>query len=613
MATYFWVGGAGTWDSTNATKKNWSLTSGGSGNAGVPTTIDTATFDANSGTGAVSISADSTCLTCNFGGSGITATLNANHIGTFTTFNITAGTFDCSTFNCTVTTLNHTGGTFTCNGGTITISILNSTGAVARTISLNASTLSLTSTTTPMSLSGSNLTFNAGTSQINLISGTTPGILGGGYTFYNVSFTNASATSISISGINTFNNLSFASKTAVGFTNIDFQSDQTINGTLTVPAPTTLGASRYSFQSDVLGTTRTITAGTVSLTDVDFRDITGAGTATWSGTRLGNCGGNTNITFPAAKTVYWNLSGSVSSSADGWATTSSGTPARTNFPLAQDTAIFTDVPGAGLSAFSFSTAYNHGTLDFSTRTIALSVSFYAFGSSIYGNLTIGSGVTLASSVVIFLGRNTTQTITSAGKTFPSTITQQTIGGGVVFADAFVSSSSYTLTNGSLSTNYNITSTTFSSSNSNTRSLSLGAGTWTLTGTGTVWNLATSTGMTLTPGTSKIALTDTSATARTFAGGGLTYNNLEIGGTTGTSTLTFTGSNTFNTISSTKTVAHTILFTAGTTTTVSNWTVTGTAGNIVTIGSVTAATHYLVKSGAGDISIDYMNISWSNAT
>ena len=47
MATYYWVGGSGTWDNSSTT--NWSATSGGSGGVGVPTTADDVVFDINSG------------------------------------------------------------------------------------------------------------------------------------------------------------------------------------------------------------------------------------------------------------------------------------------------------------------------------------------------------------------------------------------------------------------------------------------------------------------------------------------------------------------------------------------------------------------------------------
>lgn len=612
MATYFWVGGAGTWDSTTTT--NWSLTSGGAGSAGVPIATDIATFDANSGTSAVSIAASATCVSCTFGGSGITATLTANHTIQFGQLTVTAGTFDCSTFNMTFTSASIivTGGTFTCNGGTITVgSNISSTGTTSRTLNFNASTLTILSGIT---LSGSGLTFNAGASNLNFSSGAVT-ITATGYTFYNVTYLNAGdGSSFTITGANTFNNLTFTSKTTASASTIIISGDQTINGTLTVPVSTVLGGSRYFIRSSTLGTPRTITAAAVSLTDVDFRDVVGAGTASWTGNRFGDCGGNSGITFPSTKTVYWNLAGSQNYSAVGWATTSTGTPAATNFPLPQDTAIFTDTNPAASSTITVNSTYNLGALDLSVRTLDLTFTNAFSTVAIYRDVTLSSAITLSGTgSITYAGRNTTQTITSAGRTFTQPYVQTTIGGGVVFADAFITSGTFTLTNGSLSTNYNVTSTTFSSSNSNARSLSLGAMVWSLTGTGTVWGSNTSTNFTLTLGTSKIALTNTTTTARTFAGGGLTYNDLEIGGTTGISTLTFTGSNTFNTISSTKTVAHTILFTAATTTTVANWTVTGTAGNVVTIGSVTAASHSLVKTGGGDISVDYMSISRSNAS
>jgi hypothetical protein len=87
-----------------------------------------------------------------------------------------------------------------------------------------------------------------------------------------------------------------------------FLADQTITGTLTVA-----GASvtrRIFLRSSAVGTTRTLTVGTLSADDCDFRDITIAGTAAGgSPTRAGDCGGNSGVTFPAPKTVYWNLAG----------------------------------------------------------------------------------------------------------------------------------------------------------------------------------------------------------------------------------------------------------------------------------------------------------------
>lgn len=53
MASRYWVGGSGTWNSSNTA--NWSTSSAGPGGASVPTQADSAYFDINSGGGTVSI------------------------------------------------------------------------------------------------------------------------------------------------------------------------------------------------------------------------------------------------------------------------------------------------------------------------------------------------------------------------------------------------------------------------------------------------------------------------------------------------------------------------------------------------------------------------------
>jgi hypothetical protein len=239
---------------------------------------------------------------------------------------------------------------------------------------------------------------------------------------------------------------------------------------------------------------------------------------------------------------------------------------------------------------------------------------------IYGNLTCSTGMTWESgnNTTTFAATTGTKTITANTRTLNFPITFGISSGTATWVlqdDLTVGSTKTTaLVLGTLDLNdKNFSTGSFVSGGTSSRTLLMKSGTLSLTGTGTVWTISPS--LTLTSGTSKIALTDTSSTARTFSGVAnvRTYYDLEIGGATGISTLTFIGNNTFNTISSTKTVAHTILFTAATTTTVANWTVTGTAGNIVTIGSVTAAGHNLVKTGGGNISVDYMSISRSNAS
>jgi hypothetical protein len=60
MATYYWVGGTGTWDASSTT--NWAASSGGAGSAGVPTNADDVIIDSSSGTGTITCtSVSATC------------------------------------------------------------------------------------------------------------------------------------------------------------------------------------------------------------------------------------------------------------------------------------------------------------------------------------------------------------------------------------------------------------------------------------------------------------------------------------------------------------------------------------------------------------------------
>jgi len=76
MANRYWVGGTGSWSSTNTV--NWSASSGGSGGASVPTAADNVYFDVNSnvGTGAFTVTMANTPRVCNdFTASGLDGTM----------------------------------------------------------------------------------------------------------------------------------------------------------------------------------------------------------------------------------------------------------------------------------------------------------------------------------------------------------------------------------------------------------------------------------------------------------------------------------------------------------------------------------------------------------
>ena len=363
---------------------------------------------------------------------------------------------------------------------------------------------------------------------------------------------------------------------------------------------------RAFVRSSVIGTSQTITCATVTATDVDFRDITIAGAAApVSGTRLGDCKGNNGIAFPAAKTVYYRSSigtGTWSNSPStivGWTLTPGGIASAANFPLAQDTVVFSTagtVWPSG-STMTIDAAYNIGTIDMSARTSnTMTLATGSQTPAIYGNWINGTGTTLTgTSNIIFAGR-TTQNLTSAGKTFTQGIDISSPGGTVVLQDAYTTSrsasSAFTLTFGTLdAAGYNITLSGANSgalmTGSGIRALSLGSGVFTVAGLGNAWNASTSTNLTIT-GTGTISLT--SASAKTFAGGGIqTYPTINQGGT---GALTITGSNKFAAM--TNTAIGSVLFTGGTTNEFGSFNLNGAAGTLLTLGS-TNTTQAILKA------------------
>jgi hypothetical protein len=654
-STRYWVGGTGNWSDTN----RWSTGSGGAGGASVPRSHDDVVFDSSSNatgytatvdavTGGIRMKAltiagpatgnltlagsvaifihddvtlPATGLTRTYTGA---ITLTSNGTGrTFVSNGVTLASaitvngVDCEwtlgdALNIGSSTLTVTNGLIDFDTYNVTAGILTSDNSNKRTIDFGTGTATLSGNPTfgTTERNAINLVVVPGTSQIN-ISAASPTFSGNGKTFYNVAFTSTSTGTVTINGANTFNNLSFTGITSAGLKNISISANQTINGTFTCSAGTN-ATMRHFVRSDTLGTTRTLTCNAVSLTDVDFRDITIAGSAAPAGgTRIGDCGGNSGITADAPKTVYRVGTDTTWAGSSSWALTSGGAGSNDNFPLAQDTAIINN--DTTLTGTLGVATYNVGTLDCSTRTTGITLSHFVSVFR-YGSYIFGSGVTsTGTSAQIFSGRGT-QTFTSASKTMSFAITVDKPTGSFELGDAFITSvgsaGAITLTRGTFDAkNFNVTisnaSGAFVSSNSNTRTLTMGSGTWTLSGTGTVWDISTSTNLTLNANTSEILLSDTSTTARTFSGGGMSYNKLTIGGATGVSTSSISGYNSFNEIASTKTVAHIIRF-ASDQNIIGTWSVSGSSGNAVRVDSSASQTRRLIKITNQTSGIDYVN-------
>jgi hypothetical protein len=531
MADRYWVGGSGNWNATSTT--NWAASSGGASGASAPTSADNVIFDTNSNTlllpftvtvtgttaapalcadfstsaldGAMTLTMGATAFLDVYGSMtlpvtnfSVSATVGAGIRYKSTTTGKTVTTNGVSLSNARVSFIGNGGawtlgsalttlremdvneGTFdTGNFNVSCLSFNTSTIAVVKSINLGSSTLTVSGATPAFSIgTPTNLTWNAGTSTI-ICSSSSPTFNGAGFTFYNVSFTSNAASAITITGANTYNDLTFTSRASTGIAFITINANQTVSGTLTLGAANTV-IRRLFIRSDVVGTARTITAATVAtLADVDFRDIVGAGVGTWTGTRLGNCGGNSGITLDAAKTVY--RVGTGNWSATQWSLTSGGAVDVNNFPLAQDTAIFDT--GTTTGTHSIDASWNIGNLDMSALNVAVTLSSGSL-ATIYGNLTLDANVTFTgtSNSINFSGVSN-QTITSAGITFtqPLVLNKPTTT-SLILGDALTSNLGFTLTQGTLNlNNFDLTCLTFSSSNTNTRAIAFGTGKIVITG------------------------------------------------------------------------------------------------------------------------------------
>ena len=445
-------------------------------------------------------------------------------------------------------------GTLTMGSSTINLSTNNGAGtfSMGSTGNINMGT----STWNISGSGGSSITFTAGgtvtsgTSAIN-ISATSETFSGGGYTFYNLTssgsnftlsgnnvFNNVSVTgsATTISGANTFNNLSRIG-TAALTDSISFGADQIISGTFTVTSNS--ATNRVLVQSNSQGTLRTITAGTVVASNVDWSDINGSGASTWnlSAGNNGDAGGNVGITFTTPANIYWFGNTGSWVDATHWFWGSGGTGGNARVPLIQDTAVFDAnsfvVPGT----LTLTASYRFSSIN--TSTVSNTPVFSATGPTFYGgNLNI-TGTTWSVTNTYIYGRNLT-TLTTGGVSLQAlTIGHGTTNGNLTLNDNPTCTGAVTLLAGTLNLNgHTLTAASFDASTTTyVRALTMGTGNIILNGTGAInkWNAA-ATNFSFYCGTGTLFFTSSLNNAQSMTLGGLTYYNVIIAGA-GTYTMT----------------------------------------------------------------------------
>jgi len=214
MATYYWIGGTGTWNAANTA--NWSLSSGGTTAGVAPTTGDNIVIDGHAS-----------------GLNGGTITTDADIAG------IAFGSLTCGTMN----------GTLTINNHNTSFASVSTSGAGTRTINFGSGTMRLTGLTGAIWDNGTRTaqTFNEDTSTISIEASSTPTgtrtfSAGATETYYNIAVINSAHNGQVINftptgAIWTMNNFTLSNVGRVQFPGgtITVNGDFTIAGTSSSP------------------------------------------------------------------------------------------------------------------------------------------------------------------------------------------------------------------------------------------------------------------------------------------------------------------------------------------------------------------------------------------
>ena len=240
-------------------------------------------------------------------------------------------------------------------------------------------------------------------------------------------------------------------------------------------------------------------------------------------------------TWNATSTTNWSIS--------------SGGGSGASAPTSADDVIIDTSSGTGtITCTSASAVCNNITV-----TASQAITLGGTLSLINGSLSYPSGGSFSSTASLtFIATTTGKTITSNGKSV-SVITFNGVGGSWQLQDALTSTSTVTLTNGTLDLNSNtLTCNAFNSSNSNTRVIAFGTGSINITGNNaTVLDCSTATNFSYT-GTSNMTFSYSGSTGARIiappgsASGGTEANTMNVNVTAGSDTIN---------ISSTRTVKN----------------------------------------------------------
>ncbi|KAF0200644.1 MAG: hypothetical protein FD170_3393 [Bacteroidetes bacterium] len=654
MANRYWVGGSGNWNDS----ARWSETSGGAGGASVPTQADNVYFDANSfaANGTVTINAHANCLDMDWTGLDQSVTLSnaAFNLSIYGSLTLAAGltwTFSGTGYlyfraidSRTITTngivlranriyYNGINGKWTLldNFSTISTSTYYISGefdtndkvyTVGDLILLFAISVILTFRNSLIN-AGDGVIFGTGTipdSAVKINFGTSTirvtgnWFTGGGKTYYDIELIKGGASLIA-GQVGAFSCRKLTRTSTIG-ANANLPVVHTINVEDLILTGFDSGLSRLLVHSTTIGTPRTIACnGTITASNVDFRDITLAGTANRDLSSIlggsGDCGGNSEIIFTPAQTQYFkHTSGACNwSDASKWFSNFDRTVAG-RVPLPQDDAIFDLLSFIADSNLTFNCP-RIGGVNFNDINVNLIIA-KSIVLDIYRDFILSNRINVSSfyNNNYFLARY--DFIYKAfNKNIPSV---QYFNSPVNVSVIMNMNETFTGIGIYCTVNFNNHDITIAQGN---RLYVYPLGTLIL-GNGTLSIITGSLGMTMATFLGNVIPQGSTIHFNNLAGSyqsSVDFNNRSF------NIIKFSGLNTggcliekgFSCNELIIDPSRKLSFTNGILCIISKLTAIGDASNPITIGSTTAANHTLQFTGEGIVNADYCSISYSNAT
>ncbi len=485
----YWVGNSGNWNDGN----HWSLSSGGPPSGCSPSPVDNVFFDANSYTiaGQTTFINVPTAYCRDMNWTGVTNNpsfaggLAANQFKIYGSLVLVPGmnqlftgtvSFEAATAGKTIITAGKTipgavsfngvggswtlldaltcnntiylyNGTLNTNGQAVNAVTFNSNSTGLRTLNMGSSVFTLSGNTCWNINQPAGLTLNPGSSVVNATGGgiSVVSFIGGSFNYYDLNFTNTTATGSAILNNNSFHNVSFASNGVIyddntindavfnkngniygnnHFSNLTFTPNytytlaenklQTITGRWQVQGSCT---AYIILQSATLGSSSSIfkTSGTVNGYNIHMRDIAVSGGAIYNAYNSVDLGGNSG----------WNFS----------TLSSLGNPAPINGPnavcLGQTGVQYHIPPTAGAIYYTWTvpagaviTSIQGDTIitvDFPLTASSGNVTVTAFNGCAFSNPSV-LAVTVGANFVpaVTIAANTTTTCTGGTVTFTAT-------------------------------------------------------------------------------------------------------------------------------------------------------------------------------------------------